>query len=228
MANAFLTFKRFNDADAADDLVQHLKNFDIPYIIEDTDKFFDPTFARDPMQRDIFIKLHPQNFTIAQERLNEYYKEQIKYVQSDHYLFDFSDRELMDILAKPDEWGDFDNQLAQQILRDRGREMKKEQVDMLINKRKEELTTASPSGNDWILVGFISLFLGGFVGMFVGWHLYNSKKTLPDGSSIYMFKEADRKKGRLIFILGSILFLFTLLAFLYTQRHFPFAGRLRY
>jgi hypothetical protein len=228
MQDKFLTFKRLNDEAAADDLTQHLKEFDIPFIIEDTDKFFDPTFARDPMQRDIFIKLHPQDFVKAQQRLDEYYKGLIKNINSDYYLFGFTNDELIDILAKPDEWGDFDRQLSEQILKNRGVAIAAEQLAALKNKRHDELSKPASSGNNWVVVGSLMLCLGGFVAMFVGWHLYKSKKTLPDGSSIYIFNEADRQKGKLIFILASIVFALTIIAYIYFDKNIPLIPRLGY
>lgn len=216
MPETFLTFKRFNDADAANDLITHLKNFHIPYEVEDSDKFFDPTFARDPLQRDIFIKLQPKDFAIAQKQIENYYKEQLKNVTADYYLFEFQDEELQDILMKPDEWGDFDNQLAQQILKDRGREMKPTVVEELKKQRNDYLAKPAMSGGGWIPAGFLSSFIGGFIGIFIGWHLYQSKKTLPDGRSVYMFKEEDRRNGKIIFIIGCIVFpLILILRFLF-------------
>jgi hypothetical protein len=64
--------------------------------------------------------LPPKDFAVAQRELEKYYRAQIAHAEDDYYLFEFSDAELNEILSKPDEWGDFDYQLAQQLLRERG------------------------------------------------------------------------------------------------------------
>lgn len=206
MPENFLTFKKLNDEEAANDLVAKLEHFKIPYEVEDTDKFFDPSFARNPLQREIQIKLNPDDFALAQTHLENYYKEQIKNVDSGYYLFEFSDEELRDILVKPDEWGGFDYQLAQQILKDRGKEIQPQVVENLKKQRNEYLAEPQLSGGPWVPVGYLFAVLGGFIGLFIGWHLYKSKKTLPDGRSVYTFRENDRKHGQIIFYVSCIVF----------------------
>jgi hypothetical protein len=61
MQEVFLTFKRFNHEEIANDLIEQLKKCKIEYQVEDSDKFFDPTFARNPLQREIHVKsCHPK------------------------------------------------------------------------------------------------------------------------------------------------------------------------
>lgn len=206
MSETFLTFKRFNDKGIADVLVERLKLFNIVYEVEDSDKFFDPSFARNELQREIHIKLQPQDFSVAQRELDNYYREQISTVDKDYYLFDFSDEELREILIRPDEWGDFDNQLAQYILKERGKEIQPQVVEKLKEQRNDYLARPSVSAGVWIPLGYVFSVLGGFIGIFIGWHLLKSKKTLPDGRSVFTFRESDRTNGKIIFIVGCIVF----------------------
>jgi hypothetical protein len=46
--------------------------------------------------------------------------------------------------------------------------------------------------------------LGGFLGVFIGWHLLTYKKTLPNGNRIYAYSGNDRKQGNRILVLGAI------------------------
>jgi hypothetical protein len=54
-------------------------------------------------------------------------------------LFNFSDEELFDHLAKPDEWLAFDYQLAQKILDERGKQVDKEFLNSLKKAKIETL-----------------------------------------------------------------------------------------
>lgn len=206
MSANFLTFKRFNDQEVANDLQEKLTGLHIPFEVEDTDKFFDPSFARNALQREIHVKLQPGDFALAQQALEQYYREQVQAVDKDYYLFEFSDDELREILTRPDEWGDFDYQLAQQILKDRGKEIAAAVVETLKKQRNDYLAKPGMSGGGWVPVGYVASVLGGFIGIFIGWHLYRSKKTLPDGRSVYVFSETDRTHGKIIFWVGCVVF----------------------
>lgn len=58
----------------------------------------------------------------------------------------------------------------------------------------------------WIIFGYINAALGGVIGLFLGWHIWKSTKTLPDGRSVYMFSQKDRAHGQIIFYVGLIVF----------------------
>lgn len=206
MNETFLTFKRFNQEDIAKDLVEKLEKHKIEYQVEDNDKFFDPTFARNPLSRDIHIKLKPKDFSFAQKELEKYYQSQIENVDKDYYLFEFSDTELNEIISKRDEWGDFDYQLAQKILRERGKEVKPEIIESIQKKRMDDLAKPDTYNKAWIYTGYISAILGGIFGIFIGYHLFYSKKTLPNGRSVYIYNEPQRQQGKIILILSCIMF----------------------
>ena len=139
MQEELLTFQKFKDIDIANDIAEKLKVANIHFEIEDDEKFFDPTFAKNPMQNEIRIKLKSIDFLKANEVLDDYYKSQTDNIDKDYYLFSFTDQELLEILTKADEWGRLDNQLAQKILKERGKEINPEELEILTNKRINEL-----------------------------------------------------------------------------------------
>ena len=205
MADKFLTFKRFRQEEIANDLIRKLRELNIEFEVEESDKFFDPSFAKNMATRDISIKLKPADFTIAQRELESYYNTQTDHVDPGYYLFELTNEELQEIIEKYDEWDDFDYQLAQKILKDRGKEMNAEFISILQQKRNDGLAIPGPYHKGWIYFGYISVVLGGLLGIIIGWHLCYSKKTLPDGRSVYNYGEWERIHGKLILLLGSIL-----------------------
>jgi hypothetical protein len=207
MAEELLTFQRFKDEEVANDIAQKLKDASVFFEIENDEKFFDPTFAKNPMQNEIRIKLKSTDFSKANKVLDEYYKSQTENIDKDYYLFEFSDQELLDILAKPDEWGNLDYQLAQKILKDRGREIKIGDLEILKVKRISELKRPEKSQNWLILIGYISSFFGGFFGIIIGLILTTSKRTLPNGEIVYTYCDSDRKHGRVISGIGLVIFI---------------------
>ncbi len=198
MTNELLTFQKFKDPDIARDIAEKLKQAGILYELDDDAKFFDASFAHDPMQQETRIKIRSSDFLKANQVLDDYYRMQVDQIGADHYLFAFSDTELMEILSKPDEWGRLDFQLAQKILHDRGYTIDNNTLETFREKRINELSKPEQSQILLIITGYISALLGGLFGLVVGWILTHSKRTLPDGSQAYTYNQGDRLHGRII------------------------------
>ncbi len=127
-------------------------------------------------------------------------------IAEDYYLFEFSDDELFEILAKPDEWNPVDYKLSQRLLKERGHQVNDELLRSLKQDRIADLSKPDESQAGWIVFGYILLIFGGFFGFLIGWYLWTMKKTLPTGEKIYVYTKSDRKHGKRLFILGLIIF----------------------
>jgi len=112
----------------------------------------------------------------------------------------------MEVVTKADEWSPFDVVLARKILADRGKEISDESIEKIHEKRIEEMRKPDPPQTQWITLGYILAFLGGVLGIFIGWHIYTFKKTLPDGERVYGYTEHDRKQGKIIMWLSGVIF----------------------
>ncbi len=205
MKETYLIFQKFNDIELANEIAERLKQNDIECFVQDNQgKFFDPSFANNSVEQDIVIKLKPDDFIKANKALEDYYKKQLDTVDKDYYLFEFSDNELIEIISKPDEWGNFDYQLAQNILKDRGKEIKSDTVQNLKTQRIDELSTPEKASKLLIIAGYFFIFFGGVIGIIIGWSLYNGKKTLPNGQRVFVYRNEDRMRGSRILLLGAI------------------------
>ena len=120
-------------------------------------------------------------------------------------MFEFTNEELYEVLLKSDEWNAFDYSLAQKILIQKGKSIDKELLNTLKNERLKDL--AKPEGNQkpWIISGYIFSILGGFLGLIIGYSLWTSKKTLPNGQKVNSYSENDRMHGKYIFYIGLII-----------------------
>lgn len=200
----FLTYDRFNDLAAAMQLVDLLKENNIEVFIEDNSSAFDPSFANNETNKEYCVKLAQGSFATADLLRDQISDRLIAEVEPDYYLFDFSDEELLDLVAKRDEWSHFDFKLALKILKDRGIEQKPEQLAEMKQERLEELAMPAKHQTLWVTVGYFSAFFGGFLGLFIGWHLYTFKKTLPNGEIVYAYIDTDRDNGKWILIIAGI------------------------
>ena len=204
--NEFLTYKKFSYKNQATALTDLLIANEIETLFEDTSAVFDLTFANNELNKEFRVKLKKQDFDKADKLLLSLSADQLNEVDADYYLFEFSDDELMEVLTKSEEWSEFNYLLAQKILRDRGKEVNKTLLETLRKQRNEELAKPYEDQESWIIAGYVFSFLGGLPGILIGWSLLSHKNTLPSGESVYAYSVEDRKHGKIILILGTILF----------------------
>ena len=123
----------------------------------------------------------------------------------------FTDDELIEVITKSDEWNKFDISLAKKLLKDKGKEITPEKIEEIKRQRIIELSKPEEGQKGYIILGYITAFLGGLLGIFIGWHLLTYKKTLPNGNRIYAYSENDRKQGNRILTIGYIFLAFWLI-----------------
>ena len=79
-------------------------------------------------------------------------------------------------------------------------------IESLKNQRLEDLAKPEESRTAWIYAGYFFACLGGFLAIFMGWHIWKGTKTLPDGSKVFSYNNSDRKHGKNMFFLGVVIF----------------------
>lgn len=204
---AFLTYQKFIEKNEATALMDLLSANKIQFIFEDNSATNIAAFTNNEFDKDFRIKLQKNDFELVDELVMDSLSDQIDKVDKNHYLFEFSEIELLEVLFKRDEWSTFDFLLAQKILKNRGMEANEMMIEALRKSRFEELARPDKNQKYWIIIGYISSFLGGLIGIFIGWHMHNHKRTLPNGDRVYGYSVSDRKHGIRIFVVGIIFFI---------------------
>jgi hypothetical protein len=210
----FRNFQTFASAGAAEPLLQALREADIAYHASlDTGQVaFDPSFANNQLTSKFIVQLKLADFERGSQVLNTIHQHALSQLDPGHYLFRFSDEELMDIVVKPDEWSALDVALAGQLLRKRGRDISPDTLQLLRQRRVAELAQPDQDHKALVRSGYLSALLGGFLGIIIGYQLYTSRKQLPTGQRIYAYSPTDRVHGMRIMALGIIVFLLVLTA----------------
>lgn len=202
----FSVFKKFSDARRAQEVARVFNQHNIEVRLVDNSPAVDLTFTGNTLLNQVELKLLPADFARARKVLEEQVEVDLEEVDESYYLLAFSNEELLEVLLKSDEWGEFDYLLAKKILKDRGLEVNEDLISSLKKQRIQDLAKPEEGQRPWILVGYLLSFIGGFLGIFIGWFLWTQKKTLPNGDKVYTYSEGDRKHGRNMFVIGLIIF----------------------
>lgn len=206
-SNQFSLFQKFINKNQAIDLVDFLKENNIEFQVIDNSIDNDMTFSGNTFNKEIEVKIKASDFEKANNLLIKEYEKTLDQFGEDHYLYDFTNDELFDILLKPDKWNIFDFLLAKKILKSRGHDINESLIISLKKQRLEDLSKPEPSQKSWIIAGYLFTILGGALGFVIGAFLWFSKKTLPNGQKIHTYSKADRKHGLILLFFGTIIFI---------------------
>ncbi len=212
MQEAFVIFRKFANYTTLKKLQVTLEEEGIPSVLADDQASVDVTFTGGAaINTQYEIRLRQSDFKRAEELMETVVAKEVEEVGADYYLFQFTDEELYDILLKSDEWNTFDYVLAQKILKERGKPIDDALLGALKRQRLEMLAKPEENQQPWIIVGYVFAILGGFLGLIIGYFLWTSKKTLPNGTKVFSYAEKDRKQGKIIFYVSLIVFPISLL-----------------
>ncbi|WP_040282782.1 hypothetical protein [Psychroserpens damuponensis] len=207
MSNQYSIFRRFSNLELAVELTSILNTHGIEFIIDDNSPPVDVTFnVGSSLQDSVEVRIQQTDFEKAELILEHEAEKQLNTIDPNYYLFEFSNEELYDILLKADEWNKFDYTLAQKLLKDRGKPIDKVLLDSLKKQRIEDLSKPEGNQKPWIAAGYIFALLGGLLGLIIGYFLWTSKKTLPNGHKVHSYSQNDRTHGKYIFIISLLIF----------------------
>ena len=140
-------------------------------------------------------------------------------------LLSFSEEELMDVIAKPDEWGFYNYNIATALLKKKGVTVSAEQKEVFEKERLAELGKQKSLSLFWIGVGYaiplinviyaviyydtyiannLRWLFTGVAGLIIGFILVYSKRTLPNGTRIPVYIDKDRKHGPILLKVNAI------------------------
>lgn len=204
MIEEYITYKKFNNKNSAEKFRQLLETEKVDYTLENNSLSLDATITGNDFGTEFCVKIKKDDFKTIDEILLKKSEEDIQEVPDNYYLLNFSDEELIDVITKSDEWSTFDVSLAKKMLKEKGKEITQEEINSIKNKRLAELAKPEKSQKTYIIAGYVLAILGGWLSVFIGWHLLTYKKTLPNGHKVYAYSENDRKEGNRIFILGIV------------------------
>ncbi|SDI28966.1 hypothetical protein SAMN05421846_10626 [Chryseobacterium taeanense] len=206
MSNELSVHRKFIYKDDALELARILEENYFVYELTDNSSKLDASFGGDINTKQYELKIRKDDFIEVEKIEEDLVKNDLENVEKSYHLFDYSDEELIEIVTKKDEWNKFDYLLAQKILKERGKEINPELLYVINKQRIESLSVQEESPVWLIIIGYVSAFFAGFLGIFIGGYLMYYKKALPNGDRIYGFNRNDRSHGQNILIISAIAF----------------------
>jgi hypothetical protein len=205
-------YDRFADEAAAQYLIALLKKHRVPYEVEKPRQLMDAIIIGESQSPKVFVKIFAEDFQRVNQLIETDTLNMIEAGKLDikgHFLQDFSDDELKDVMRKPDEWNFDTTVIARHLLQQRGIEYTPDQIEEMQSQRFDELRKPQSGSKNWLITLFVIALFGGF-----SWHIislliafpmayYYWKDTSldPQGQRFYTFDKKTRDLSRLILVL---------------------------
>ena len=116
----FETYQSFFTLEEAQPLLEFLKEFEVPYHIEEMRELLGDAIIGQHLQARWQVRLSPEDFANVNDLLRKA-AEQIDAVPKSHYLQRFTNPELRQVIAAPSEWNPQDVHFAKLLLKERGK-----------------------------------------------------------------------------------------------------------
>ena len=162
----FIEYQRFPTIESAVELIDILEENDISYRINDSLGSFDiAASSMSPFDKQVVVFIEEENF----EKVNLLFindnSPKEDNTDNDHYLYSFSDEDIIEVIANPEDWAELEVTLAKQIVKQRDLKITAEAIKSARKERFEEQlkveaeTKAQVSGGySWFLwIGILSI-----------------------------------------------------------------------
>lgn len=223
-----LVFQQFENIIDAERVATILEEAGISAMVEKPAAILDSNFIGTNYVPSYNLMLDGADFEEARELLLEKAEINLDEIDKDYLLLSFTEQELMDVIARPDEWGVYNYNIATALLKQKGVTVSTEQKESFAKERLAELSKQKSFGMFWIIVAYaipllnlayvianyetyissnLAWLFPGIGGLIIGFILVYSKKTLPNGTSIPVYIEKHRKHGPIILKVNALVWI---------------------
>lgn len=192
------SFRFFPSREVAEECQFLLRNNGVDSILVEDSGDLAKEFLGDSPHHKFELLIDESKREIAELLLMDMAMEELENIDRSHFLFDFSDEELMDVLVEKHEWNEVDVLLSQKILQERGVVVQEEELQVLREKRLNELAKPESKQTGWVIAGYIAIVIAPFVGAILGFALSKSQKRLPNGVKVPRYSTSVQKHGDFI------------------------------
>lgn len=195
--DSFIEIRRYPYPEIAQQISEIFESNGIEYVIEDTKPSVDITFVQGNIIEYI-LKVKENQFEQAQELLDHSAVEESATPEDEHYMNSFTEQELLEALAKPEDWDSSDLAYAKELLERKGVKTDPEVLKNIRSTLQAEIATSVAAKKSLIIVGYLFSLVGGFIGVFIATHLLYKFVTDSDGNAQYYYNNASRRHGSIM------------------------------
>lgn len=219
--NNYEFYRDFFFAEQAGDLLTVFEKENIPYLFNEVKYVIDPVIIGQSLTPKFVLKIRAIDF----QRANKIWEEVIRQhpaIADDHYLFDFSTQELLEIVQNPNDWSLEDVVNAKMILEREGIPLDEDFLKEQQNRRIEKLKAGKSPGQTWIKIYFLMALAGPFLHIILtlaalgmGIFYWKDQTVSETGEKFFTFHDKGRRQGKWLFFTSWIsLILFVAFQFL--------------
>ena len=162
----FIEYQRFPTIESAVELIDILEENDISYRINDSLGSFDiAASSMSPFDKQVVVFIEEDNFEEVNLLFINDNSPKEDNADNDHYLYTFSDEDIIEVIANPEDWAELEVTLAKQIANQRDlkitaaaiKSARKEKMEEQFKVIQETQATVS-AGYSWFLwIGILSI-----------------------------------------------------------------------
>ncbi len=196
-------FKSFYSEEEAATMLELLSDNNINAKIEKTRVIIDKLITGDDLDTSIHLKIKPADFQRASRVIDELIEKNIAAIEEDHYLYSFSNDELMETINKPDEWSNQDHILAKKILADRGVSFSENEINAKKAERLAAIAKPEKAKTSTLVISYIMAVILPVFALLLSLYMLTAKKILPDGNKVNVFDTKSRDHWLAIVIISA-------------------------
>ena len=205
----YTEFKRLPFNEELNPIVEILKENNISFLIDTTKPSVDITFTSGAITEYI-VKVKNEEFEKA---ISLFAVKEGEITETEnYYLNGYIDEELLEVLAFPKTWSNFDVEYAKRLVESRNisideRILKQKQDELL-----DQLRPPKKAGFSLIFLGYLCSILSGWLGLLIALHLKNKTKDLYGHETAPYYDETSRNHGKwMLYLFVFWLFVYLLL-----------------
>lgn len=212
----YTLYSNFYTLEAVRSAMQRLQEAGIPYRLQKQRLLIDKAIIGDPARPDYALWVPRRDLQRAESLYHPATDPVVAAhtLPPDHFLHQFSDEELVEVLAKADTWNPDTVRQALLLLQQRGRSVSDEDLAILENRRSRELAAGRPATLPYLLGAYLCATIGSFLGLLIcpvlaaamGWSYYRLKDRGPQGKQHFRYNRSTRLQGLLLIALAVICF----------------------
>ena len=237
MSEEFITYRSFPSRDEARKVAASLEKEGIGTEIGNSQKTLDPVLAGTAYDDNIVLRIKLADFKKANEILIKSGSIAYNDIDPAHPLFELSVDELKDILARPEEWGADNYNIALALLANRGANIQPAEIELKQEEHMHQLAERKSINFSLIGIGYASglvnivliftsyqfdmvknrgvWFLPGLYGIIIGGLILGAKTILPDGRTIPTYNNQVRWHAIAMFSLNVLAWLINAVAMMF-------------